>query len=77
LAGQAMFYAFAVGGFCLRHRARVWRCFSVPYAFCMLNIAAVLGVARFFVGGQAVTWQKASDLTALSVGGATQHESGE
>ena len=60
LLGQLLFYAVAALGFSRRSLAtRRW--VSIPYAFCLLNAAALVGIFRFMTGSQVVTWQKASD----------------
>jgi poly-beta-1,6-N-acetyl-D-glucosamine synthase len=62
--GQLVFYAAACLGFSTRRRTVIGRGLAVPYAFCVLNAAALVGMFRFLTGGQPVTWQKTSaDLT--------------
>ena len=55
---QAGFYAAAVGGFFWRNSARTPALLNVPYAFCLLNWATLLGFERFARGRQAVTWEQ-------------------
>jgi hypothetical protein len=44
----------------LERRGRVARIlFGVPYAFCLLQAATLIGFVRFVAGGQPVTWTKA------------------
>lgn len=56
LAAQAVFYAVAIGG-CLMPRTKS-SVLNLPYAFCLLNWAAVVGFFRFINGRQRVTWER-------------------
>ena len=58
LVVQILFYAaaFLVGYSKKFSRSRA---FGVPYAFCLLNWATVMGLVRYARGQQKVTWQKA------------------
>lgn len=56
LAAQVIFYAFAVAG---SLTSRPFPLFDVPYMFCVMNWAAVVGLYRFLVGTQDALWQKA------------------
>jgi cellulose synthase/poly-beta-1,6-N-acetylglucosamine synthase-like glycosyltransferase len=60
LVAQVTFYAAALGGFLLRGRSAVGRCLAAPSAFCLMNYAALVGVARFLRGTQPVTWDRAA-----------------
>ena len=60
LLGQLLFYTVAALGLSRRSLAKR-RWVSIPYAFCLLNAAALVGIFRFMTGSQGVTWQKASD----------------
>ena len=55
-AGQAVFYGLAAAGAVSNASMRV---LSVPYTFCLMNWAAVVGLYRFLAGSQRVAWQKA------------------
>jgi cellulose synthase/poly-beta-1,6-N-acetylglucosamine synthase-like glycosyltransferase len=56
LAGQLALYGAAACGHLLRnHRGRN-RLLGVPYAFCLLNWAVVVGLLRYMNGRQRVTW---------------------
>ncbi len=59
-AGQVSFYVAALGGILLTGRNKIPGIFGLPHAFCVLNLAAVIGVFRILSGSQAVTWRKAS-----------------
>jgi hypothetical protein len=53
------FYAGALLGGMLRGRNGVHPLFSLPYTFCLVNGAALVGAFRFFASRQRVTWNKA------------------
>jgi cellulose synthase/poly-beta-1,6-N-acetylglucosamine synthase-like glycosyltransferase len=58
LAAQLAFYGAALAGYVAGGRRL--GLLSVPYVFCLLNAAIVVGLARFVSGRQQVTWDKAS-----------------
>ena len=59
LAAQGLFYAAALLGLALRGRGAglAGRLVNVPYVFCALNLAAVVGGLRWLTGAQAITWR--------------------
>jgi biofilm PGA synthesis N-glycosyltransferase PgaC len=58
-AVQAAFYAAALAGYARRNAAGGQTWLSVPYAFCLLNWATVLGFARFAFGRHSAAWERA------------------
>ena len=58
-AAQLLFYSAAAFGYLLRSDATKGPLLNVPYAFCLLNWATVVGSLRYFSGRQHVTWKKA------------------
>src|SRR5207248_10520623 len=60
LAAQLAFYGVALGGYVAGGARRRLGVLSVPYVFCLLNAAIVVGLARFVSGRQQVTWDNAS-----------------
>jgi cellulose synthase/poly-beta-1,6-N-acetylglucosamine synthase-like glycosyltransferase len=56
LAGQLALYGAAACGHLLRNDGGKHRLLGVPYAFCLLNWAVVIGLIRFINGRQRVTW---------------------
>jgi len=54
---QIVFYSMALCGW-LSQTLRRWMPVYVPYYFCAVNTAAAIGLWRYLVGGQSVTWQK-------------------
>lgn len=66
---QLAFYAAALGGRCLRNSRGRILFLNVPYAFCLLNWATVMGLLEFLAGRQRVTWEITS-LQPATAGGA-------
>lgn len=59
LSIQVLFYTCAVIGYGLdMKRSKVPRMLIVPYYFCLINCAAIVGLYRLVCGGQKTTWQK-------------------
>lgn len=58
-AAQLALYAAAIGGYLIRHSKKKVLLLNVPYAFCLLNWAAVVGFLGFVSGRQRVTWESA------------------
>ncbi|HEX5057063.1 MAG TPA: glycosyltransferase family 2 protein [Gammaproteobacteria bacterium] len=56
LAGQLALYGAAACGHLLRNGGGNYRLLGVPYAFCLLNWAVVVGLLRYINGRQRVTW---------------------
>jgi len=59
LVGQIAFYLLAFAGYFLRRRASMPVLVSVPYYFCLVNIAAALGIFDAFRGKTYTTWATA------------------
>lgn len=57
LGAQIALYVAALGGYLFRHSKRRIFVLSVPYAFCLLNWAVVVGFLRYISGRQRVTWE--------------------
>jgi cellulose synthase/poly-beta-1,6-N-acetylglucosamine synthase-like glycosyltransferase len=65
LALQVLFYALALAGFALRHhRLGGWRLLAVPYYFCLVNAAALLGVLSILRGQRLQAWTPRGGLEA-------------
>ena len=56
-AAQVLFYAGAALGLHFRDRPRKPALLNLPYTFCLLNWATVVGLFRWVVGRQSVMWQ--------------------
>jgi cellulose synthase/poly-beta-1,6-N-acetylglucosamine synthase-like glycosyltransferase len=57
LFGQIAFYLMALVGLIQNEKKNKF--LTVPFYFCMINLAALYGVFRFFVGDRQVIWEKA------------------
>ncbi|MGH8264264.1 MAG: glycosyltransferase family 2 protein [Steroidobacteraceae bacterium] len=53
---QALFYLCALIGWALRARPRQPALFSVPYYFCLVNVASLMGIIDAFRGRTYATW---------------------
>lgn len=57
LAVQVLFYLLAIAGALVRHRrSGALKVLSVPYYFCLVNAAALLGVISIARGSRVQTW---------------------
>jgi len=56
---QVVFYSLAFLGLIFKSKNKI---FDVPYMFCVMNAAAVVGLYRFLMRKQGVVWQKAEAL---------------
>jgi len=57
LAGQALFYAAALGGVFRRVRRSVF-ILTLPYTICLLSCATIVGFVQFITGRQKATWER-------------------
>jgi len=57
LASQVVFYMAALVGYILRDRAK--SIFTIPYYFCLLNFAALVGFVQFLAGRRIARWEPA------------------
>jgi cellulose synthase/poly-beta-1,6-N-acetylglucosamine synthase-like glycosyltransferase len=56
---QFAFYTLALAGHLFANGERRSPVLGVPYAFCLLNWATVVGLFRFLSGRQSATWERA------------------
>jgi len=56
---QILFYLAATMGHVFKGSEKGLAILNIPYAFCLLNWATVMGFSRFVRGSQQVTWDKA------------------
>jgi cellulose synthase/poly-beta-1,6-N-acetylglucosamine synthase-like glycosyltransferase len=56
LAGQLAFYLLAIIGHLRRRRPSMPALLSIPYYFCLVNVASALGVIEAFRGKTYTTW---------------------
>lgn len=57
LFAQLLFYSAALGGLLSESRWKSYRALAIPYAFCVLNWATVVGFTRFMFKQQKVMWK--------------------
>jgi len=50
---QIAFYALALVDYLLQRKGKPPHILGIPFSFCLVNLAALLGVARFVVGKKA------------------------
>lgn len=56
-AAQASFYVLAAIGWLQSRRPEIARVFYVPYYFCLVNYASLLGILSYYRGQSFTTWQ--------------------
>lgn len=56
LAGQLAFYLLALGGYLARRRSSMPAILSIPYYFCLVNVASAVGILDAFRGKTYTTW---------------------
>jgi cellulose synthase/poly-beta-1,6-N-acetylglucosamine synthase-like glycosyltransferase len=54
---QVASYLFALMGFIFRRRPGLIRIFRIPYYFCLVNLASLIGIFKFLSGSLSPTWQ--------------------
>lgn len=59
LVGQLVFYLLAFAGHLARRRASLPALLSIPYYFCLVNLASALGILDAFRGKTYTTWATA------------------
>jgi len=56
LGPQIAFYVSAVAGYLRQKTSKPLRILNLPFSFCLVNLAALVGVARFIIGKKARRW---------------------
>lgn len=59
LLAQVGFYLAAISGWILEEKHIKVKVFFIPYYFCMMNYAVIMGIFRFASGKQSAIWEKA------------------
>lgn len=59
LAGQMLFYSFALLGYLMENRRTRIKIFFIPYYFFLMNYAVYAGFWRFLRGSQSAVWERA------------------
>jgi cellulose synthase/poly-beta-1,6-N-acetylglucosamine synthase-like glycosyltransferase len=54
---QAAFFALAAAGWAVESRPKPSRILYLPYYFCLVNLASLFGIFKFFGGSLSPTWQ--------------------
>ena len=65
---QLVFYAVAIAGWLLEKRSSIPKHFYLPYYFCVVNAASLLGILRFLTGTLSPTWQTIRETPAAPKG---------
>ena len=60
---QVLFYALALAGMVLENRKLRVKIFFIPYYFCVMNYAVIMGIARYMMKRQSSIWEKANRRT--------------
>lgn len=55
--GQILFYMLATVGWLQSQRGAIPRAFYVPYYFCLVNYASLLGILNYYRGQSFTMWQ--------------------
>jgi len=53
---QVAFYALALAGWMLQQRQNTWMIFSLPFYFCLVNLASLIGCVKCLRRDLAATW---------------------
>lgn len=56
---QLLFYSLALAGWYFENKSIKVKALFIPFYFCMMNTAVIMGIFRFFSGKQSVKWDKA------------------
>jgi len=54
---QIVFYLSALTGYLWQRKAKLPFIFGIPFSFCLVNLAALVGVARFLMGKKSGQWE--------------------
>jgi glycosyltransferase involved in cell wall biosynthesis len=54
---QIAFYSMAAAGYFWQKKNKAPRIFGIPFSFCLVNLAALVGVARFVLGKKSGQWK--------------------
>ena len=56
LGAQLLFYLLAIAGHLLRKRRSIPRLLTIPYFFCLVNVASAVGIIQAYRGHAYTTW---------------------
>jgi len=54
---QIAFYLLSLTGYLWERKGKSPRFMGIPFSFCLVNLAALMGVARFVMGKKAGQWE--------------------
>ena len=54
---QVAFYTLAFMGYLWQKKGKPPLIFGIPFSFCLVNLAALVGVARFIIGKRSGCWE--------------------
>lgn len=57
LSLQIAFYTLALAGYLWQKKSKATHILGIPFSFCLVNMAALVGVVRFVVGKKAGRWE--------------------
>jgi cellulose synthase/poly-beta-1,6-N-acetylglucosamine synthase-like glycosyltransferase len=64
---QTAFYLMAVIGWLTRNKTKGWRVFSLPYYFCLVNLASLIGCIKCLRGDLLAAWTPPRQKEAVKV----------
>ncbi len=64
---QLIFYGMALAGWLLEKKKMKSKIFFIPYYFCMMNYAVVMGIRRYMNGSQNAAWDKSKRKAAEAI----------
>ena len=59
LVAQVLFYLLAIAGMIMEKRHIRIKALFVPYYFCVMNYAVLMGIIRYFTTKQSAVWERA------------------
>lgn len=65
LIGQFLFYGLALLGFLFENMRLRIKFLFIPYYFCIMNYAVIMGIVRYFSGRQSAVWEKSRRKAAV------------
>lgn len=63
---QLIFYVLAAAGWAIEKRKTAPKILYLPYYFCLVNLASLYGIIKFFCGSLSPTWQTVRQETGTS-----------
>jgi hypothetical protein len=62
---QILFYLLALAGWAQAQRTPISKIFYVPYYFCLINYASLLGILSYYRGQTFTMWQTVREPSAV------------